>query len=357
MAFRRYFGAAINQADQLRLGLGLGEQAHDHRDGDADEARPESAEHVLGHVLGIRRQGDVAEGAVVDGYPGIHADGGRGSYQQAPETSLRGGALPQHAQQHGAEQRRDEEAEQRLDVIHDALEMHHQVGRANADQHAQDGAPAAHADVVGIGGFLAENGAVDIVGPDGGESADVAGHAGHEPGDQGGDTQAHQARSAVARQHDGEHFVVAVAAGSDSLGLGHQEMMTRRVQKSQSQKAWKNHDKWHAHLEGRADQRRQFRRAQVLGGDDALHNQEVGGPVAHGDKDTQPEYDPNPVDAHGVIGKGAHGSPHMGEVLRREVAVDASHHAVPTAGFDQPDDGNQQRAQPDQNELQHFVET
>ena len=67
-----------------------------------------------------------------------------------------GGALPQHAQEDGAEQRRDEEAEQRLDVIHDAGELHHQVGRADADQHADDGAPAAHADVVRVGGVFAE---------------------------------------------------------------------------------------------------------------------------------------------------------------------------------------------------------
>ncbi len=36
--------------------------------------------------------------------------------------------------------------------------------------------------------------------------------------------------------------------------------------------------------------------------------------------------------------------------------MDACHHAAPAAGFDQPEDGDEQRAQPDQDELQHFVE-
>ena len=35
---------------------------------------------------------------------------------------------------------------------------------------------------------------------------------------------------------------------------------------------------------------------------------------------------------------------------------DARDHAVPTARLDQADDGDQQRAQPDQDELQNFIE-
>ena len=58
----------------------------------------------------------------------------------------------------------------------------------------------------------------------------------------------------------------------------------------------------------------------------------------------------------GLSWKCAHGAPQVRVVLRREVLVDARHHAAPAAGFDQPEDGNQQRAQPDQDELQHLVE-
>ena len=47
-------------------------------------------------------------------------DGGGGAGEQAPEAARLGGALPQHAEDDGAEERRDEEAEQRLDVVHDA---------------------------------------------------------------------------------------------------------------------------------------------------------------------------------------------------------------------------------------------
>ncbi len=52
--------------------------------------------------------------------------------------------------------------------------------------------------------------AVDVVGPDGGEGADVAGHAGHEAGDQGGDAEAEQSGAAVAREHERQHFVIGV---------------------------------------------------------------------------------------------------------------------------------------------------
>ena len=39
--------------------------------------------------------------------------------EQAEEAARVGGALPQHAEDDGAEERGDEEAEQRLHVVHD----------------------------------------------------------------------------------------------------------------------------------------------------------------------------------------------------------------------------------------------
>ena len=76
--------------------------------------------------------------------------------------------------------------------------------------------------------------AVDVVGPDGGESADVAGHAGHEAGDERGDPQAQQSRAAIARQHERKHFVVAVAAGGNGLRLSGTEFHGKNRERQQS---------------------------------------------------------------------------------------------------------------------------
>ena len=57
---------------------------------------------------------------------------------------------------------------------------------------AENRAPAAYADVMRVAFVLADIGLVDVVGPHGGEGADVAGHARHEAGDQRGDAEAEQ---------------------------------------------------------------------------------------------------------------------------------------------------------------------
>ena len=54
-------------------------------------------------------------------------------------------------------------------------------------------------------------------------------------------------------------------------------------QHRQAEQAGQDDDERHAHLEGRADDGRHLRGAQILGGEHALHHQEVGGPVAEGD--------------------------------------------------------------------------
>ena len=75
--------------------------------------------------------------------------------------------------------------------------------------------PAAHPDFGFVRGVLVDQGAVDVIGPNGGEGADVARHSGHESGNQSGDAEAEKARSAVACQHQRKNFVIAV----QSLGL------------------------------------------------------------------------------------------------------------------------------------------
>ncbi len=97
--------------------------------------------------------------------------------EQTPEAAGGCGAFPKHAENDSAKKRGNEEAEQGLNVIHDAVGLHHEIGGADTDENAEDGTPAAHADVVRIVGIFLDDGAVDIVSPDSGEGADVAGHA------------------------------------------------------------------------------------------------------------------------------------------------------------------------------------
>ncbi len=203
---------AINQSHQFRVGLGLGHQADHHGHDDANNPRPERAVHVLGHVVRIRRKRDVAQRRRIDLHPGPHSDRRHCPGQQTPESALRRRPLPQHAQHHRSEQRRDKEAEQSLHIVHDAEERHHQVRRAHRDQHTDDGGPASHLDVVFVAGVFVDQRAVDVVGPDRGERADVARHARHESSDQRRDAQSQKSRARVARQHQRQHFVVAVAS-------------------------------------------------------------------------------------------------------------------------------------------------
>ena len=79
-----------------------------------------------------------------------------------------------------------------------------------------------------------------------------------------------------------------------------------------------------------------FARAQIFGGEHALHHQKVGGPVAERDHPAEPEHDAGPVDAHRIVAERAERAPHMRVVLRREsCAWMRRDHAAPAAGFDQ----------------------
>src|SRR6202030_614299 len=119
--------------------------------------------------------------------------------EQSPEAARSRGSLPQHAKDDGAEQWSDEETKECLNVVHDALRIHYQIGGSDADRDTRERAPAAHADFRTVGCMLVEEGTVDVIRPDGGKGADVARHARHEAGNQRGDTEAQQARAAVAR--------------------------------------------------------------------------------------------------------------------------------------------------------------
>ena len=49
-------------------------------------------------------------------------------------------------------------------------------------------------------------------------------------------------------------------------------------------------------------------------------------------------------------------APQVGEILIGEILLNARDHSLPATSFDQTKDGNEERAKPDQEELQDFVE-
>src|SRR6266851_5760257 len=344
-------GHAVDEAAEFGIAFGFGDVTDDDGDHDANDPGPQGAVHVLGHVARVGGKCNVAQRRGIDLDPRPHADGRNGSGKKSPETAGAGGAFPEHAESDGAVKRRDEETEKRLNVIHDAREGHHEIGSAHADQNTKNGAPAAHGNVVRVGLILIDECAIDVIGPNGGEGADVPGHAGHEAGDEGSDSETQETRTAVTRQHERQNFVVTVAAGRD----GGRFAGELHRQDSQSEKAGQDDDEWNEHLEGRADDGGHLCRAKILGGENALDDEEIRGPIAEGDDKAKTEDDAGPVDAHGIVFKGAQGGPEM-RVLRGSVAGNLDAQIAPASRFDKTQNGDQRRAGPDQNELHNFVE-
>ena len=134
----------------------------DEADGDGDEEVDGEGEdggpEVLGHVAGVGVD-DVDPAAVDAGY-GVRGDGeavveerGGGAGEQAGEGAVAGGALPEHAEEEGGEERRVDEGEDQLEDVHDVVEVGGEVGGADGERYASDGGHAAHPEVVGVGGL------------------------------------------------------------------------------------------------------------------------------------------------------------------------------------------------------------
>src|ERR1700733_5966842 len=88
----------------------------------------------------------------------------------------------------------------------------------------------------------------------------------------------------------------------------------------EAKQAGQNDDKRHTHFEERSNDRGETRRAQTVGGQYALNDKEVGGPIAATDRETESEDNPGPVNAHGVVGKVAHASPQVSVIACRNLA-------------------------------------
>ncbi len=94
--------------------------------------------------LGIRRNRHKTQRRWISFDPSPQPDRSERAHQQSPESACLCGALPEHAHQHHAEQRRNEEAEKRLHVVHDAGGAHHQVRGADGDDDAENRGPSSH---------------------------------------------------------------------------------------------------------------------------------------------------------------------------------------------------------------------
>src|SRR5208283_1910789 len=162
------------------------------------------------------------------------------STQQSPKSAGRAGPLPKHPEHDRPKKWSDKKTEQRLHVIHDAGKLHHQIGSAHADQYADYRRPAAHIDIVMIRALFINKRAIDVISPDGSESADIARHSGHESGDQRGDSQAKQARAEIARHHEGQYIVIAMGPTNRSDRLRDQFF----GQHGETEQSRQNHNDW-----------------------------------------------------------------------------------------------------------------
>jgi len=61
----------------------------------------------------------------------------------SPKTRRAGGALPEHAQQEGGEQRRVHEGKHKLQDVHDVVEGRRRIGRRHGSENADHGLSSA----------------------------------------------------------------------------------------------------------------------------------------------------------------------------------------------------------------------
>src|SRR3954452_861131 len=102
----------INYIFQFRFRLRRGQITDDHSDNDTNQAAPKGAKHVLRLILRVHRERHVTYGVGIELHPGVHADGRQSSRKQSRPAARRSSAFPQHAEDHGAKERCDEEAKE-----------------------------------------------------------------------------------------------------------------------------------------------------------------------------------------------------------------------------------------------------
>src|SRR6516165_8372556 len=101
--------------------------------------------------------------------------GGRGENpaKQSPEAGMRAGALPEHPQQEGAEQRRVKKREEKLDVIHQVIEPQDDEGGSDSHRNSENRCEAAHLQIMIVRLARVHVRLVDVESPDGVEGRNV----------------------------------------------------------------------------------------------------------------------------------------------------------------------------------------
>ena len=247
--------------------------------------------------------------------------------------------LPEHAEQEGGEERGVDEGEDELQRVHDVVEVGDEVGGTDGERDAADGGHAAHPEIVGVGGALVDVGLIDVVGPDGVEGGDVAGHAGHEAGEQRGEAEAEDSGWEEVEEHDGDGEVVVIDGGAvgvedgfaadgvgfdgdDAVGVGFVEGKRGSVGCGGGVcgvASWSGGCRGRHHVGGDADgdeagqddeeREEHFRdggdEGDAAGGDlgvgghGALDDEEVGAPVAEGENEAEAHGEADPLRRRG----------------------------------------------------------
>ena len=233
--------------------------------------------------------------------------------------------------------------------------MHGEVGGSDGGEDTQNGTPAADQQHVLIAGSGTKQRLVDVVSPHGRKGADVAGHAGHEPSDERSDTQAEQTGAGVACEEQGQNLVIGMLAGA-GCSLTDQRQAAPR-QHGESDQAGHDDNQGNKQFEGGADDGCHLCGPQITRCEDALHDEEIGRPVAECADEAKAEDDAGPVDAHGVGIEVAKRCPEV-KITRVAggVGQDAGLHAGPAARLNKPEHGYDQGSRPDEEELQNFIQ-
>ncbi|MCO5546639.1 hypothetical protein L7F22_000072 [Adiantum nelumboides] len=333
-------GQAPGQADQLGVRLRGGHHRDPRGHADTDDERRDRAEEAAG-LVGQRE------------HLGAHQDvddhrRGRAG-QQADPGRRPGHPLPEQTEDEDREQRRVEEAEQRLDVVHQVRRPGRDERGADREHAADDRDQPADAEVVAVGAARAHPVLPDVVGEHRVERADVRRHAGHERGQQTGDRDAEDAVREQLLHQQRQRVVVGDAVDGVAAARLHRGDLRDQDPGDHARDHDDEHDQ---RLRERADDRGAPRGGHRLGRQCALDLGEVRRPVAEGQHEPEPEHDAQHRQDR-VRDLGERGARPGVQVRTGARALgDRAGQAVPATDPVEPGDGQRDQQREDHEELQ-----
>ena len=176
---------------------------------------------------------------------------------------------------------------------------------------------------------------------------------------QRGQAEPEHARREVVREHHAGSPGRSRSCRPPSFGSAEAGSRRRRVQRDRDH-AGQDHQEREQHLRQRRDERRAPRRGHRVGRHRALHDEEVGAPVAERQHEAEAHHQPEPLDAHRVGAGAAQCSPTSAcrRPVRSRRGRDRSQLRVrpdqPPTSFS-PRNTSGTKPSDDQEELQHLV--